>query len=72
LSLPPAGNPKKRRIVKKKIGPKKKLAYELIDEELKEHICQVVKDHFKPTLREEGANRSSTGIKALRLLKRRR
>jgi hypothetical protein len=32
----------------KKIGPKKKLAYELTDEELMEHKRQAVKGHFKP------------------------
>jgi hypothetical protein len=47
-SLPPAKTPKKRKIVEKKIGPKKKLAYETTYEEAKEHSRQAVKDPFKP------------------------
>jgi hypothetical protein len=37
-----------RKIVENKIGPKKKLAYEMTYKEAKEHSRQAVKDHFKP------------------------
>jgi hypothetical protein len=46
--LPSTGTPKKRKTIKNKIGPKKKLAYEMTDEELAEHTRQELKDHFKP------------------------
>jgi hypothetical protein len=37
----------------KKIGPKKKLAHEMTNEELAEHTCQEVIDHFKPKVPEK-------------------
>jgi hypothetical protein len=51
--LPTGRNPKKQKIVQKKIGPKKKLAYEMTYEEAKEHSCQAVKDHFIPKVPEK-------------------
>ena len=48
-SLPlPGPTNKKRKRVEKKIGPKKKLAYELTQEELDEEVDREVKEHFKP------------------------
>jgi hypothetical protein len=52
-STPTGRNPKKQKIVQKKIGPKKKLAYEMTYEEAKEHSCQAVKDHFIPKVPEK-------------------
>jgi hypothetical protein len=46
-SLPLVGTPKKRKVVMKKISPKKKLAYKMTDEELGEHTHQEVTEHFK-------------------------
>jgi hypothetical protein len=40
-------NPKKWKVVMKKRGHKKKLAYEMTNEELAEHTLQEVIDHFK-------------------------
>ncbi|RLM64453.1 transposon protein, putative, CACTA, En/Spm sub-class [Panicum miliaceum] len=53
-SLPPAGTPgpNKWKIIVKKIGPKKKLAYELT-EELTQHVRKDVTDHFKPKVPEK-------------------
>jgi hypothetical protein len=50
-----AGTPKKCKVVVKKIGPKKKLAYEMTNEELAEHTHQEVIDHFKPKVLEKWA-----------------
>ncbi|RLN34225.1 transposon protein, putative, CACTA, En/Spm sub-class [Panicum miliaceum] len=49
-SLPPAGTPgpKKRKVVVKKIGPNKKLEYELSGDELDEHVRERLDEHFKP------------------------
>ena len=47
LPLPGPTNKKQKR-VEKKIGPKKKLAYELTQEELDEEMDREVKEHFKP------------------------
>ena len=53
-SLPLAGpTNKKQKRVKKKIGPKKKLAYELTQEELDEEVDREVKEHFKPKVPEK-------------------
>ncbi|KAG2598127.1 hypothetical protein PVAP13_5KG370600 [Panicum virgatum] len=53
-SLPLAGpTNKKQKRVENKIGPKKKLAYELTQEELDEEVDREVKDHFKPKVPEK-------------------
>jgi len=53
-SLPLVGPPnKKSKIVKKKIGPKKKLAYELTQEELDEEVAHDVKEQLKPKVPEK-------------------
>ena len=53
-SLPLAGpTNKKQKRVEKKIGPKKKLSYELTQEELDEEVDRQVKDHFKPKVPEK-------------------
>jgi hypothetical protein len=52
-SLPPAGTPKKQKVVEKKIGPKKKLAHEMTNEELAELTRQEVIDDFKPKVLEK-------------------
>jgi hypothetical protein len=52
-SLPPAGTPKKRRVVINKIGPKKKLAYKMIDEDLVEQTRHEVTEHFEPKVPEK-------------------
>jgi hypothetical protein len=48
-----AGTPKKCKVVVKKIGPKKNLAYEITNQELAEHTRQEVIDHFKPKVPEK-------------------
>ena len=53
-SLPlPGPTNKKRKRVEKKIGPKKKLAYELTQEELDKEVDREVKEHFKPKVQEK-------------------
>ena len=52
LPLPGPTNKKQKR-VEKKIGPKKKLAYELTQEELDEEVDREVKEHFKPKVPEK-------------------
>jgi hypothetical protein len=52
-SLPPAGSPKKWRIVIQKIDPKKKLAYEMTDEELPKQTHHELIEHFKPKVPEK-------------------
>ena len=53
-SLPPPGpTNKKQKTVEKKIGPKKKLAYERTDEEMREIVQKEVTDHFKPKVPEK-------------------
>ena len=53
-SLPlPGPTKKKQKRVEKKIGPKKKLAYELTQEELDEEVDREVKEHFKPKVPEK-------------------
>ena len=53
-SLPLAGpTNKKQKRVKKKIGPKKKLAYELTPEELTEEVDREVKEKLKPKVPEK-------------------
>jgi len=53
-SLPlPGPTNKKQKTVEKKIGPKKKLDYELTQEELDEEVDREVKEHFKPKVQEK-------------------
>ena len=52
LPLPGPTNKKQKR-VEKKICPKKKLAYELTQEELDEEVDREVKEHFKPKIQEK-------------------
>ena len=49
----PGPTNKKQKRVKKKIGPRKKLAYELTQEELDEEVDREVKEHFKPKVPEK-------------------